>query len=110
MAIDIDQARSVRRLLDQMIVPDLVIERAGLGHIRNSQFAAAEVRLFRRLVLSRPGGGFDMILALDDASGFSAPAAQVIKLGAAYLAAAHDFYRVDHRRIERKHPLDAFAV
>ena len=32
MAIDIDQAGAVRRLLDQMIVPDLVVQRAGLGH------------------------------------------------------------------------------
>jgi hypothetical protein len=32
MAIDIDQAGAVGRLFDQMIVPDLVIERAGLGH------------------------------------------------------------------------------
>src|SRR5262249_34890128 len=46
----------------------------------------------------------------DDAGGFAAPAAQVIELGAAHLAAAHDLDRVDHRRIERKHALDPFAV
>ena len=32
MAVDIDQAGAVRLLLDQMIVPDFVVERAGLGH------------------------------------------------------------------------------
>jgi hypothetical protein len=30
MAIDIDEAGSVRLLIDQMVVPDLVVEGAGL--------------------------------------------------------------------------------
>src|ERR1700756_3763266 len=50
------------------------------------------------------------LLLLDDAGGFAAPAAQVIELGPAHLAAAHDLDRVDHGRIEREHALDAFAV
>src|ERR1700679_84535 len=51
-----------------------------------------------------------MILPLDDARGFSAEATQIIELGPAHLAAAHDHDRVDHRRIKRKDALDAFAV
>src|SRR5919197_2213427 len=60
---------------------------------------------FRRAFL-----GAAMVLLLADARGFAAAAAQIIKLGAANLAAAHDFDRVDHRRIERKHAFHAFAV
>src|SRR5215469_3611608 len=100
-----------------MFVPDLVVERGGLGHFKDSQLTAANAssaaadHLFRRLVC---GAGFlralGIILALDDTGGFSAPAAQVIKLGTADLAAAYHLDRVDHRRIEREHPLDAFAV
>ena len=45
-----------------------------------------------------------------DARLLAAQAAQVIELGAAHLAAAHHLDRVDHRRIEREHALDAFAV
>ena len=48
--------------------------------------------------------------ALDDARRLAAAAAQIIELGAAYLAAAHDLDRVDHRRIKREDALDAFAV
>src|SRR5471032_2343716 len=40
---------------------------------------------------------------------FAAQAAQVIKLGAAHLAAAHYLDRVDHRRVKREHALNAFA-
>src|ERR1700736_5533821 len=47
---------------------------------------------------------------LDDAGRLAAQAAQVIELGAAHLAAAHHLDRIDHRRIEREHALDALAV
>src|SRR6266851_1508576 len=50
------------------------------------------------------------LLALADTGRFAAPFAQVVELGAANLAAAHDLDRVDRRRIERKHTLDAFPV
>src|ERR1041385_7228098 len=49
-------------------------------------------------------------LLLGDARLLAAQSAQVIELGAAHLAAAHDLDRVDHRRIEREHALDALAV
>src|SRR5262249_4976233 len=55
-------------------------------------------------------GAFAGILALDDARRLAAPAAQIIELGAPHLAAADDLDRIDHRRIQRKHPLDALAV
>src|SRR6202008_778308 len=45
-----------------------------------------------------------------DAGRLAAPSAQVIQLGAPHLAATDDLDRVDHRRIERKHALDALAV
>src|SRR5215469_2997588 len=48
--------------------------------------------------------------ALADAGRFAAPAAQIVELGPADLAAAHDLDRVDHRRVERKDALDALAV
>src|SRR5262249_40201580 len=50
------------------------------------------------------------LLALADTGRFAAPFTQVVKLGPANLAAAHDLDRIDRRRIERKHTLDAFAV
>ncbi|GFO81817.1 MAG: hypothetical protein A49_14440 [Methyloceanibacter sp.] len=34
MAVDIDEAGSVGSLVDQMFVPDLVVKRAGFGHLR----------------------------------------------------------------------------
>ena len=40
----------------------------------------------------------------------AAASAQIIELGAAHLAAAHDLDRVDHRRVEREHALDTLAV
>src|SRR5262249_38395072 len=55
-------------------------------------------------------GAFAGILALDDARRLAAPAAQIIELGAPHLAATDDLDRIDHWRIQRKHPLDAFAV
>src|SRR5579863_10474261 len=51
-----------------------------------------------------------VVLPFDDACRLAASAAEVIKLGAAHLTAAHHLDRVDHRRIEREHALDAFAV
>src|SRR5437870_11596599 len=54
--------------------------------------------------------GAAVILLLADARGFAAPAAQIVELGAAHLAAAHNLDRVDHRRIERKDALHALAV
>src|SRR5438552_8622505 len=50
------------------------------------------------------------LLLLGDARTLAAQTAQVIELGAAHLAAAHDLDRVDHRRIEREHALDALAI
>src|SRR6266852_2161675 len=50
------------------------------------------------------------VLLLADPRLLAAARAQVIELGAADLAAAHDLERVDHRRIEGEHALDAFAV
>src|SRR4029077_5508194 len=49
-------------------------------------------------------------LPLVDARRLAAATAQIIELGAAHLAAAHDLDRVDHRRIEGEHALDAFAI
>src|SRR6476469_4473783 len=62
----------------------------------------------------RPGalGGSHIatdVAALGDAGGLAGPSAQVIKLGAADIAAAHDFDMVDDRRIEREDALDALA-
>ena len=51
-----------------------------------------------------------VVRALGDARRLAAQAAQVIELGAAHLAAAHQLDRVDHRRVEREHALDALAV
>src|SRR4029077_10529216 len=65
--------------------------------------------LFRRLHLGSPGLAAALLL-LGDARLLAAQAAQVIQLGAAHLAAAHELDRVDHRRVEREYALDAFAV
>src|SRR5258707_9990448 len=54
--------------------------------------------------------GRGAVLLLDDASRLAAQLAQVIKLGATDLAAAHHLDRVDHRRHHREYALDAFAV
>src|SRR3954462_11034652 len=51
-----------------------------------------------------------VILLLGDARLLAAQAAQIIELGAAHLAAAHDLDRVHHRRIQREHALHALAV
>src|SRR5262245_30854161 len=51
-----------------------------------------------------------VILLLADARSLAAATAQVIELGAAHLAAAHELDRVDHGRIERKDALHAFAI
>src|SRR5262249_20938505 len=49
-------------------------------------------------------------LRLGNARLLAAQSAQIIELGAANFAAAHDFDRVDHRRIERKHALHALTI
>src|ERR1700676_1367798 len=49
-------------------------------------------------------------LLLDDAGRLAAQIAQVIQLGAAYLAAAHHGNRLDHRRHHREYPFHAFAI
>src|SRR5712692_4107930 len=54
--------------------------------------------------------GAAMVLLLADARRLAAASTEVIELGAEHLAAAHHLDRVDHRRIERKHALDALAV
>src|SRR6516162_9471589 len=51
-----------------------------------------------------------MVLPLGDARRLAAAAAQVIELGAAHLAAAHDSDGIDHRRIQRENALHALAV
>src|SRR5262245_27598401 len=51
-----------------------------------------------------------MVLLLGDARRLAAAPAQVIELGAADLAAAHDLDRIDHRRVEREHPLHPLAI
>src|SRR5690242_19545815 len=50
------------------------------------------------------------LLPLDDAGRLAAASAQIIELGAAHLAAAHHLDRVDQRRMNRKHALDALAI
>ena len=52
-------------------------------------------------------GGF---YPLGDAGRLAATIAQIIELGAPHLAAPHDFDRIDHRRIDGKHALDALAI
>src|SRR5712691_4866105 len=75
----------------------------------NPSYTPVSLRGLARDRHRRPVGGA-MVLLLDDAGGLAAAAAQVIELGAAHLAAAHDLDRVDHRRIERKDPLHPLAV
>src|SRR4051794_11185949 len=47
---------------------------------------------------------------LGNAGRLAAAVAQIIELGAPHLAAAHDLYAFDHRRINREDALDAFAI
>src|SRR5258708_643846 len=54
--------------------------------------------------------GLGALRLLDDAGRLAAQIAQVIQLGAAYLAAAHHLDRVDHRRHHGEYALHAFAV
>src|ERR1700726_1116240 len=62
-------------------------------------------------LLADGGGGLRAgRLLLDDTGRLAAEIAQVIKLGAANLAAAHQLDRVDHRRHHREYPFHAFAV
>src|SRR6185295_18375620 len=69
-----------------------------------------KARLSQLLRLGLTALGVDAVLLLGDAGAFAAQTAQVIQLRAAHLAATHDLDRVDHRRIEREHALDALAV
>src|SRR5450631_242341 len=130
MAVDIDQAGSIRRLVHQMVVPDLVVEGARFRHrltLRYAGLYVAPVALKKKgpnggpfmhssmAAISLFGGGLGSRfrpagrLRLD-ARLLAAQTAQIIELGAAHLAAAHQLDRVDHRRVEREHALDAFAV
>src|SRR5215475_861900 len=70
--------------------------------------ASAQLALFLRRGLDSlgPGGA----LRLGNARLLAAQSAQIIKLGAAHFAAAHDFDRVDHWRVKREHALNAFAI
>src|SRR5687767_10722161 len=63
------------------------------------------------------GGDFGLLvgfavtaLGFGDTGRFAAQTAQIIKLGATNLAAAHDLDGIDHRPIERENALDALAV
>src|ERR1700716_3986836 len=67
-------------------------------------------RMTKGGLLRRLRGRLGVVLLLGDARLLAAQSAQVIELGAAHLAAAHDLDRIDHRRIERKHALDALAI
>src|ERR1700676_2156836 len=71
-------------------------------------FALSRKSLLRRVgdVLALAG----MMRALGDAGHFAAQAAQVVELGAPHLAAANELDRIDHRREQREHALDALAV
>src|SRR5262249_61005253 len=77
---------------------------------RQGASIAPATESFRLVLGGHLLGAFGVVLTLEDTRGFSTPAAQIIKLGAADLAAADHFDGVDHRRIERKYPLDAFPV
>src|SRR5207245_9112833 len=77
------------------------------ARIRPSHSAPANSRRARLARGLRVRG---IVLLLGDARLLAAQTAQVIELGAAHLAAAHDLDRVDHRRIEREHALDALAI
>src|SRR5437762_11444443 len=65
-------------------------------------------RCITDVVLLVRGGG--SILLLDNARRLAAAATQVIQLGAPHLALAYQLDGIDHRRIQRKYPLDALAV
>src|SRR5262249_19681663 len=71
---------------------------------KNARLRANTLRPFGHLGLAAA------LLLLRDAGSLAAPAAQVIELGAADLAAAHDLDGVDHRRIDREHALDPLAI
>src|SRR5688572_29104988 len=69
------------------------------------RFGAQEGLAFLALrALGRAG-----VSALGDTRRFAAAAAEIIELGAAHRAAAHDLDRIDDRRIEREDALDALA-
>src|SRR4051794_7504851 len=66
--------------------------------------------LLRRCGLSRRCIAALLATALGDARRLAGAPAQVIELGAADLAAAHDLDRGQARRVEREDALDALAV
>src|SRR5262249_5379108 len=72
--------------------------------VRGSALGDGLGRLAGALVHAGAGG------ALGDARRLAAAAAQVIELGAADLAAAHQLDAGDPRAVEREDALDAFAV
>src|ERR1700733_3119656 len=61
-------------------------------------------------LLARLLGGRRVVRALGDPGRLAAAIAQVIELGAPDLAPPEHLNRIDHRRIDRKDPLDALAV
>src|ERR1051326_7595282 len=92
------------------------VKRAVIGSSENKKAGATAGPSFLALakILLRRVGDFlglaAVMRALGDAGGFAAQAAQVIQLGAPHLAAADELDRIDHRREQRKHALDALAV
>src|SRR4051812_7270032 len=67
-------------------------------------------RLLRGGGRGRLAGGAVLAAALLDARRLAGAAAQVIELGAAHLAAAHDLDRGEAGRVEREDALDPLAV
>src|SRR5436190_11040942 len=137
MPVDVDEAGSVRLLIDHMVIPDLVIEGAGLGHHSVPDYAvntfcnhsqrrrkAAEMQSGSPAPACSKSGnregavallrgcrlGLAGFLLLGNARLLAAQSAQVIELCAADLATAHDLDRVEHRRIEREYALDPLTV
>src|SRR6185369_4013851 len=81
-------------------------KRAGLA-------AGPLLRVFVKILLRGVGdflGLAAVMRALGDTGRLAAQAAQVIELGAPHLAAADELDRIDHRREQREHALDALAV
>src|SRR5262249_47966580 len=111
MPVDVDQAGAVWLLVDEMIVPDLVVEGTRVRHKERSDYSAAASSGPAAAPAAAAAGGRALaILLLGDARRFAAPRAQVIELGAAHLAAADHLDGIDHRRVEREHALNPLAV
>src|SRR5690349_15326735 len=64
----------------------------------------------RRALLGGSRGLGLLLGALGDTGRLAAAIAEVVQLGAADGATAHDLDGIDERRVEREHALDAFAV